>query len=178
MALRIRHAYDGPGLADWLVASACTLLFAANIQTNRMRQMVQSALSYYFDTPWVPQMHLVGNVIDGAIFAFAAVWLMTRFTKFAEVAMIVLAAVGMVLCWVELVYAVHVSTHSIYVLSDLPFQPINNVGVVGAQVFGSYLILKSASGSLKGWRAWLVKGALAVGLWLFQSVVWHVWIAR
>ena len=164
MALRIRHAYDGPGLADWLVASACTLLFAANIQTNRMRQMVQSALSYYFDTPWVPQMHLVGNVIDGAIFAFAAVWLMTRFTKFAEVAMIVLAAVGMVLCWVELVYAVHVSTHSIYVLSVLPF--------------GSYLILKSASGSLKGWRAWLVKGALAVGLWLFQSVVWHVWIAR
>jgi hypothetical protein len=45
-------------------------------------------------------------------------------------------------------------------------------------VFGSYLILKTPSGKVQGWRAWAVKLALAVAFWFFQSMVWQMVVPK
>ncbi len=166
--------YRGPGGPDWMVAIACSMLIAAEVQTSASRQQIQSGVSYYFDSPWVPQIHTLALVIDGLIIGLAVVWMVPRLARFAEGAMVAVAALGLLLCWFEVVYALRLQAGTVYVLPSLPFQPVNNVGVLGAQVFGSYLILKSPSGHMQGWRAWAVKLALAVAFWFFQFMVWQM----
>jgi hypothetical protein len=166
--------YRGPGGPDWLVAVACSTLVAAELQTQNARRQVQSGASYYFDSPWVPQIHTLALVIDVAIVAFAGVWMVFQLKRFSQTAMLFVAALGLALCWLELVYALQLQSGTVFVLNGLPYQPVNNVGLIGAQVFGTYLVFKTPSGKVHGWRAWTVKLVLAVALWFFQSVVWQM----
>ena len=168
----------GPGAADWLVAMCSTLLIAMEIQTQGARQLLQSAAVYYFDEPWIVQIHAAAIALDCAIVALCAAWFVTRFKKVTEAGMVALACVGLALCWAELVYALRLQEGAVYVLRDLPVRPVNNVGVVGAQVFGSYLLLKSPIVRLSGWREWLVKGGLAAAFWFFQAIVWQAIVPR
>jgi hypothetical protein len=170
--------YRGPGAADWLVTLACSALIATEIQTQGASQRAQSGASYYFESPWVPQLHVGALVIDGLMIALAMVWLLTPTRKFARVAMVCVAFVGLSLCWGEIMYALHVQEGAVYRLDGLPFQPVNNGGVIGAQVFGTYLLLRAPAGRLEGWRAWAVKSALAVAFWVFQFMVWQMVVTR
>ncbi len=170
--------YSGPGGPDWLVAVACSMLIAAEIQTQTARQRIQSGASYYFDSPWVPQMHTLAIVIDGLMVALAMLWMVFQLKRFAQVGMVIVAVLGFALCWIEIVYALNLQAGTVYKLPGLPFQPVNNVGVIGAQVFGGYLILKTPSGKVQGWRAWVVKLALVTAFWFFQSMVWQMVVPK
>lgn len=170
--------YRGPGLADWLVALACSALIAAEIQTQGASQRAQSAASYYFESAWVPQIHVAALVVDGLMLLLAMVWLLTPTRKFARSAMTVVALAGLALCWGEILYALRVQEGAVYRLDGLPFQPANNAGVIGAQVFGTYLLLRAPAGRLEGWRAWAVKLALAAAFWVFQFMVWQMVVPR
>jgi hypothetical protein len=170
--------YRGPGGPDWMVAVACSMLIAAEVQTQSARQLVQSGAAYYFDSPWVPQIHTLALVVDGLVIALVMLWMVFQLKRFAQVAIVGVAALGLALCWFEVLYALRLQEGTVYVLGNLPFQPVNNVGVAGAQVFGSYLILKTPSGKVQGWRAWAVKLALAVAFWFFQSMVWQMVVPK
>ena len=178
MALLGRSEYCGPGWQDWLASVGATLLIAAEIRTQAARDTLQSSASYYFQTEGVQLMHSAALLIDGSLLALAVVWVATRYKTFAERTMVAAAAAGFVLCWWEIVFAFRAQAGAVYVLTDLPFRPVNNLGIVGAQVFGSYLILKTPSGRLKPAAAVAVKVGLAVCLWVFQSVVWQVAVPR
>ena len=123
-------------------------------------------------------MHSAALLIDVSLLALELVWITTRFKRFAGRTMVAVAAVGFLLCWWEIVFALRAEAGAVYVLTDLPFRPVNNLGMFGAQVFGSYLILKTPSGGLKPMAGVAVKVGLAVCLWVFQSVVWQVAVPR
>ena len=166
--------YNGPGGPDWLLGLACSALIAAEIQTQGARDRVQSAAAYYFDSPWVPQIHTLAIGIDAIVLLTAVVWLVSPWKRIAQSAMYFIAVFGFALCWGEVFYALQLQKNAVYELQQLPFIPVNNVGVAGAQVFGSYLILKSPSGKLGGWQSWVVKVGLCVAFWFFQFMLWQM----
>ena len=178
MALVDQSGYDGPGWQDWLASVSASLLIAAEIRTQGARDALQSSASYYFQTDGVQLMHSAALVIDGSLLALAVVWVATRYKTFAERTMVAAAVAGFVLCWWEIVFAYRAQAGAVYVLIDLPFRPVNNLGMIGAQIFGSYLILKTPSGRMKPVPAVVVKVGLAVCLWVFQSVVWQIAVPR
>jgi hypothetical protein len=163
-----------PGAAEWLAALACSALIAAETQTQGERQRLQSATSYYFDAPYVPLLHTVSLVVDVLMVALPLAWLATSYKSLAQKALYYVAAFGLLLAWGEVLYALRLQEGAVYQLGQLPFRPINNLGVIGAQVFATYLILNSPAGRLTGWRAFLVKCALALGFWYFQAIVWQM----
>jgi hypothetical protein len=156
------------------VTNPSSELIAGEFKTQGERDRLQSAVSYYFDSPWVPQIHTLALVVDGLLIGLALLWLVTPLKRLGQVGMPIVAAAGLVLCWAEVLYAQRLQEGAVYVLLQMPFRPVNNVGVIGAQVFGTYLILRSPSGRLVGWRAWLVKAGLALGFWFFQAAVWQM----
>jgi hypothetical protein len=133
---------------------------------------------YYFDSAWISQIHWAALVIDGLMFLLVATWLVRPFRGVPRTLLAVVAVVGIALCWGELFYALRLQQGAVYVLQDLPFRPVNNGGVIGAQAFGTYLILRSPSERLKGWRFWLVSVALSVALWFFQVVLWQIVVPK
>ena len=178
MARIDRFDYGGPGWHDWLVSVSATFLIAAEIRTQAARDVMQSSASYYFRNEGVQFMHNLALLIDGSLLVLAVVWVVSRYKTFAQRTMVAVAAAGFVLCWWEILSALRSQAGAVYVLTDLPFRPVNNLGIFGAQVFGSYLILKTPSGRMKPVPAVAVKVGLAVCLWVFQSVVWQVAVPR
>lgn len=178
VALVDRSDYHGPGWQDWLLSACATFLIGAEFRTQAARDTLQSSASYYFENEGVQLIHGVALAIDGSLLALAVVWIATRYKMFAERTMIMVAAAGFVLCWWEILFALWAQVGAVYVLTDLPFQPVNNLGMIGAQIFGSYLILKTPSGRMKPLPAVVVKVGLVVCLWVFQSVVWQTAVPR
>ena len=166
--------FRGPGVVDWIAGLGCSVLIAGEVQMKGAREMLQSAAAYYFDSPWVPQIHALALTVDAAMIALVMLWLVSPFKRASQIAMTVVAAIGLLLCWAEIVYAVRIQAGAVFVLQQLPFQPVNNFGVGGAQVFASYLIFKFPSGRLAGWRSALVKVGLCVAFWMFQFMVWQM----
>lgn len=161
-----------PGVAEWLVAFAASGMIAAEVQTKADLYRLQSSTAYYFDSPWVPALHWAGLAVNACVIALVMVWMVSPIKGTVRTLLGAMAAAGAVLCWVELVYALKLQQGAVYALLDLPLRPINNLGVIGAQVFGTYLILRSPTERLRGWRWWLVSAGLSLGLWLFQNVLW------
>ncbi len=169
-----REVQRWPGFAEWLLALAAMALIAAEVQTRQDIVRVQSSTAYYFDTPWVPQLHLAATVLDVLVFLLVGLWIVTPWRGRVRAVLGAVCVVAIVLGWGELVYAVRAQDGAVYRLLDLPFRPINNLGVIGAQVFGTYLILRSPTRRLKGWRWFLVAAMLSIGLWVFQNVLWRI----
>lgn len=170
--------YRGPGAVDWIAGLACSGLVASEIQLGKTREMVQSATAYYFDSPWIPQLHTLALTVDVSMLALVMLWLVSPLKRACQVAMSTVALIGLVLAWGEVLYAVRLQEGAVFVLQNLPFQPVNNFGVAGAQVFASYLIFKLPSGRLTGWRSVLVKLGLCFAFWMFQFMVWQMVVSR
>lgn len=167
------YEYTGPAWEDWLASFGATILIALEINARGARDMVQSGVAYYFMEPGIEAVHTVSVSLNIAFLACAIVWLVTKYQKHAERAMVALAVVAFVLCWWELTYALQLQESSVFRLPELPFRPINNLGIVGAQVFGGYLIFKLPHQHLKAVPLFLIKSGLCVCLWAFQAVVWQ-----
>lgn len=165
--------YNGPGLLDWLTSFGATILIALEINARGARDMVQSGVSYYFIEPGIESIHTISVSLNILFLVCAGLWIIGKFKKPAQWTMIGIAAVAVVLCWAELLYSLRLIEGAVYTLPELPWRPINNLGIVGAQVFGSYLIFKLPQTSLKAMPAFLVKAGLCVCLWFAQAVAWQ-----
>ena len=92
--------------------------------------------------------------------------------KGVKVALLFAAFIGLALCWAEIIWAANLRTGPIFSLRDLPFRPVGNSGLIGAQVFASYMLLKLPSGKIPAWSAVLLKLGLALCFWFLQFLVW------
>lgn len=174
MALLRNYKYDGPGWQDWLLSFASSVLIAAEIKTQAGRETLQSTASYYFAEPNVPLFHQAALIIDIAILAFVALWIVSPWKKASQTVLITLAGAGIGVCWSEAINAAQLQTDSVYVLSGLPFFPLNNIGIVGAQLFGTYLLFKIPTRGLKKIAEILIKVALAFCFWFAQTFAWQL----
>lgn len=60
-----------------------------------------------------------------------------------------------------------------FLLEGLPFQPLNNLGVIGATVFASYLVFKMPPGRLRPLVATAIKASFVVGTYILQLVAYE-----
>lgn len=165
-------------MAEWLVSLAASALLAGQLRTLLAPHEAQSALSYYVQEPGVRVLHVAGAGIDAALVfsTLALIWLPER-SRAIRRAMAGLAVLGIGLVWWELVRAATPNPVAVYRLSELPFRPTNNSGILGAQAFFMYLLAKCPSSSLGRWSIW-VKALLVGAFWLLQLAVWDVVRAR
>ena len=168
-----KFEYKGPGWVDWLASFGASFLIALEVNSRGARDLVQSGVSYYFREPWVANIHTLSVSLNIAFIACAAVWLVSRFKKPTERAMTVIACLSLVLIWTEMALALKAVEGAVYTLPELPFRPINNLGIAGSQVFGSYLIFKLPVANLKPLSVNLLKAGLCVCLWLLQAILWQ-----
>lgn len=164
--------YQGPGWQEWALSFACALLIGHDLFLARALREPQSAESYYFQLPWVPAMQSAGLAIDVAVMILTLVWIFVgKNRERFRLAVQSLAALGTLVVWIEIWRAAQIDSR-VFTLTGLPLSPINNAGIVGAQVFAVYLLMVAPSGRGVWWRSVLVKTGLAVCVWLFQWVLW------
>lgn len=167
--------YIGPGWVEWAFSFAVTALTAGSLNVRLSMGEVMSASRYYSQVEGVMLLHNLALVVNALFLVTIATWifLSRRQVPFGWVPQ-ALAVIGAALAWTELMIARGTQPNSVYLLESLPIRPINNLGIIGAQVFLTYLIFKSPSGSLKTWPSLVVKSALALCLWLFQLCAWDI----
>ena len=123
-------------------------------------------------------MHGTAIAILFLIIGSLAVWIaFPRFANALRLVVITLAVMGFGLVWFELARAA-VIVDPRFTLQDLPFHPINCMGVIGATVFGSYILLKLPSGLLKPLPATLIKASFILSLFIAQLMLFESFITR
>jgi hypothetical protein len=167
--------YVGPGGREWAFSFAVTALTANSLMASVNMQELLSAERFYSAVPWVGTIHTAAYVVNVAILALVALWvfLSKRQVSFGWVIM-ALSVIGAILCWAEIGVALRTQPNPVFVLRELPFRPINNLGLAGAQVFLTYLVFKIPDGGMRTWPALVVKASLALCLWLLQLAIWEV----
>ena len=166
--------YDEPGAADWIFALCCTVLLVSEIKMLVATAQIQTAHSYYFATPGVLVYHRAAMALDGLVLLSMFLWLVTRWKSAVSVVPVIASGVGASVCWIELVRALDVQRNALFQLQDLPRSPMNNMGLLGAQIFMTYLVFRVPLGGLRGTPAVLIRVAMAVCLWIIQSVAWDM----
>lgn len=162
-----------PGFTEWALVLTTTALGAAEFQTQSSRERIQSATAYYFQYPSISNIHLIALVIDGLIFAIPVLWILTPAKKLCRNALGLVVFLGFALCWYEAIYASRLESN-IITLPTLPFSPINNYGLIGAQVFGTYIILSLPTSKGNKLVFAFIRVALAMCLWFAQLAIWTV----
>ncbi len=107
------------------------------------------------------------------MFLLPVLWIVTPLKAFCRHALVVVALVGFALCWFEAMRASQL-VFEVYTLPSLPFNPVNNFGLLGSQVFGTYLIFSLKASGMGKVAGFLVRAALAVCLWFVQMAVWSM----
>lgn len=168
-----RLAYRGPGWQEWALSVFCTGLTSYQIQNYRSAGDPQTSLRYYMETPGVLAMQAMATAINIAVLATTLAWILFGDKRriFARLTPL-LAAGGFVLAWTELTKAVALLPSPVFTLTELPLRPIGNMGLVGAQVFLTYLLLRLPNGRLPANRAVLLKLAFAAGALIVQVMAW------
>lgn len=163
----------GPSWREVLFSLACTVLTATDVLYGRSSNLPQSVESYYMAIPAVQRFHTVDVGVNTLVVVCTLFWIVLPATRSVMKPLILLLALlGFGLCWSEVVWATNLDTHGTFHLTNLPFRPVGNSGLLGAQVFGAYLILKMPSGKVREGQAVLLKIGLVVCLWLLQVLVW------
>lgn len=139
---------------------------------GRNADLPQSAEHYYYQFQTAKLFHVGAMAVDILILvAVLATIVLPAITKSGKLVIIALAIIGFLMCWGELIWAANLSGQ-LFTLRELPFRPIANSGLFGAQLFITYLFLRIPSGRLGGLHAFLVKAGLAVCFWIFQQIIW------
>lgn len=162
-----------PTWAEVFFSLACTILTATDVLYGRSSNLPQSVESYYLAIPAVQRFHVFDVAVNTLVVVATLLWIVLPATRSVmKPTILVLAALGFGLCWSEVIWAANLDTHGIYHLTNLPFRPVGNSGLLGAQIFGAYLILVMPSGKLGAWQSAALKLALAFCLWLVQYLLW------
>jgi len=167
-----KGSYSGPGWPEWLLCVAATTLIALGILTFRSAADPQTADRYYFEQGWVTPLHATAIVLDVAILVATAIGIfLSRRRVKTESLLAALAYIGILLAWSEILIAVRSQPTELYRLTQLPYRPMNNSGLLGAQVFASYLVFKLPPGRLGGWSNFWIRFAIALGVLVAQLLI-------
>lgn len=170
-----KWAYAGPGLIEWLISAACTLMIGSSMRSLGEMSLPMTAASYYSKAPGMALLQYTNLAISGLFIFMTLAWIVTKKDKFPlNWLMMALCGLGFGLIWMELVMALVKDGRQVYVLTDLPYKPIAGGGIMGAQIFLTYLIFKLPDGQLKKWQSVALKLALSLGAWLLQTGVWDM----
>ena len=163
----------GPTWVEIVASLACSMLIATDVLFGRNSNLPQSAESYYFAYPQVQTFHTLDIAANISFLVLTLFWIVFPVTgKGVKVALLFAAFIGLALCWAEIIWAANLRTGPIFSLRDLPFRPVGNSGIIGAQVFASYMLLKLPSGKIPVWSAVVLKLGLALCFWFLQFLVW------
>ncbi|MBL8066296.1 MAG: hypothetical protein JNM34_10625 [Chthonomonadaceae bacterium] len=153
---------------------ACSVMLAVEVSTGRSFDLPQSAERYYLSERLTTLFHLTAGTIDVLVLVSTLIWIFTsKSAMVVRVTLVCLSLIGIALAWTEIVYAHHTGVQK-YQLQDLPYRPVGNAGLFGAQLFATYLILQLKSGKLGAWSSAMVKICLALSFFLIQLLVWEV----
>lgn len=165
--------YAGPGGMDWLLAFVCTVLIGLQFRFFMQAGMPQTALGYYWQEPGVPYFHLTALILDVAIIAATAWWIFRpALRRRFELITTWCAALGFAVVWGELVRA-SLPADRIYLLTEMPFQSVNNNGLFGSTVFAAYIVYKLPRGDRAWWLDFVLKSVLILGLYLVQLMLFN-----
>lgn len=122
---------------------------------------------------WAPRFQTLGVTIDAVVLLATLAWIIyPGLAKRVKTTLVAISLLGVVLFWCESFYAVKHGSGPVFVLRELPFRPLANFGLLGAQVYASYLMFSLPSGKLPVVHAVLIKSALAACLFAYQALVW------
>lgn len=171
----LRGKYQGPGAQEWALGLAAAVLLAADVQAKVGAETVQTAQRYYFRVPGVSVFQGISLVVDALVVVAVLAWLIwPTLRKVSTVVLMACAVTGPPVVWGELVLALLSQRGAVYLLTGLPFRPVNNFGLIGSTVFWLYLVSRQRFAP-KLWIDVLAKAALAVGvvvgqMWVFQTL--------
>lgn len=133
----------------------------------------QTADSYYFQVPGIATFHVLGLAVVALSLLCLATWIaMPKFAPVLRVVVVGLAMFGFALVWAELARATVIRDPR-FLLESLPFRPINNLGLIGANVFGGYMLLKLPAGLLRPFPATVIKLTFVAGLVIVQLMIYE-----
>jgi len=174
----LRGKYQGPGAQEWAIGLVAAVLLAADVQARLGSETVQTAARYYFRVQGVALFQGLSLALDALVVLTVLVWLVWPRTKrAASVVLLFCAVVGPPLVWGELMLAMLSQRGAMYVLTGLPFRPINNFGLIGSSAFWLYLVSKQRFAP-KLWLDIFVKVVLALAVTMGQMGVYHQLAAR
>ncbi len=133
-----------------------------------------SALRYYFEIDWVRPVHYLAILLNTAIILLTGIGIfLTRRRVRVEPVISMMAMAGFFLAWGEIFAALQVKS-TLFRLTELPYQPVNNTGIIGAQAFAMYIIFKLPSGHLEAWKGFFIRLGLAIGAFLAQLLAFQL----
>ena len=119
-------------------------------------------------------MHYAAILLNTSIILLTGVGIfLTRRRVRVEPILSLLAMAGFFLAWGEIFAALQVKS-TLFRLTQLPYQPVNNTGLLGAQAFAMYIIFKLPSGHLEAWKGFLIRLGLAIGAFLAQLLAFQL----
>ena len=134
-----------------------------------------TAASYYAKAPGMAFLQYANMGISFAFMALVLAWIITRKNQFSlSWALLALSALGLGLIWMELAMTLRSEPNQVYRLNELPFKPIAGGGLIGAQIFLTYLIFRLPDGQLKAWQSLILKAAFSIGAWMLQTSIWEM----
>lgn len=170
--------YHGPGWPEWLLGLAATALGATQISHLLASVPLQSAESYYLKRGGVVPLHIGSAIVDLlAVFAVAGWIFAWKRSRLWSLMLSAVCFVGTVLVWLELYLATGREVFQVYILPDLPFRPVGNMGLLGATVYLGYLTMRMPTGSMKLAVGVLVKLGIWMGLFGVQWVIFDRMVA-
>lgn len=165
--------YKGPGAREWVFSLACSGLLATDAFIGRSAVIPHSSEGYYVALPFAGTCHASAVVVDIVVLLLILVWIvLPALAPFVRKGLVVASIAGLAVFWIELVFALQHGSGPVYILRELPFRPMANFGLLGAQVFATYLTFRIPSGRVPAFQAFLVKLALAGCTFSFQALLW------
>ncbi|MCG9894030.1 MAG: hypothetical protein MH204_00960 [Fimbriimonadaceae bacterium] len=168
--------YRGPGALPFLGGLACMALIGLTIRNLGQMSLPQTAESYYSQVAGVAALQWAGLAINALMILTVLVWVAMQVRESPlRTVTLALAGIGFLIVWFELWIARSVAADPdrIFVLRHLPYTPVGSGGLIGAQVYATYLILSLPAGGLKPWQTGLLKAAFAVCFWFLQLALWE-----
>lgn len=172
------QAPSAPGAWEWIGGFMGTLLFGYQSTLLQSAARPHSGFRYYVEehhTLWIHQFALVLNasIVLLALSGFyARAWLPQL-----RLGMRSAMGLGVFLIGFELVNLSRMPATATYAFGQLPYIPVNNLGLLGSQLYLTMLLAALPLRGVPALQAFGIKAALAIGLFLAQNMVWEMFLA-
>ncbi len=174
-----RGEYTGPGWAEWILGFLCTALAATQLRASLESPLQQTALSYYYQEPFVRGFHTTAIVVDALIVIVVFIWIFfSRRSELWSFCVMALCLGGFLISWAEIIRAVVPDPTRVYQLEGLPFFPVNNLGLFGASVFFGYFAMKLPVGEVGKFVKVMLRLTLWIGLFGVQWMIFEQLVSR
>lgn len=167
-----------PGAWEWLAGLSATVLLGYQSTLLQSAMRAQTGFRYYVEDHHTVWMHQGAQAINASILLlalcgfFARSWLPTlRRLMYAAM------GAGAALVWWELVNLSRLPPTATYAFDQLPYIPVNNLGVLGSQVFLTMLLAAVRLRGVPALQAFGIKAALVLGLFFAQLALWETFLA-